>query len=179
VIAISPYDHVLEGAVPGKFARSGKSIYTYRGEDIPFTPLDILERVGEFKTEIKNNPNYGLRRAMRYGYDHIVPTPESRIKVENINGCVLLLAPENDDMWCSEVATRRVEKVLQENNFPHKYECIIYDKASHLLGNIKLKGLKYPLMFKLMLPAEKKHPLECEQARIDSTNRMLKFIEEW
>ncbi|MDR0220730.1 MAG: hypothetical protein LBI54_04915 [Lachnospiraceae bacterium] len=179
VIAVSPYDHVLEGAIPGKYTRSGKSMYTYRGEDIPFTPLEILERVEELKAEVMNNPDYGLRRAMRYGYDHIVPIPESRIKVENINGRVLMLASENDDMWCSEVATRRMEKVFQENSFPHKYECIVYEKASHLLGNIKLKGLKYPLLFRLMLPAEKKYPRECGQARVDSTKRMLEFVEEW
>jgi pimeloyl-ACP methyl ester carboxylesterase len=179
VVGVSPYDHVLEGTVPGRFARTGKSIYTYKGNDIPFTPLDILDHVKTLKAEVRKNPDYGLLRAMRYGYDHIVPSPESRIRVENINGRVLLLAPENDDMWCSEVATRRMEKVFQENNFPHKYECVVYDKASHLLGNVKLKGLKYPLMFKLMLPAERKHPLECRQARTDSTDRMLRFIEEW
>jgi dienelactone hydrolase len=181
VIAIAPYDHILEGAIPGKYIRSGKSTYTYKGEEVPFTPIDIIERAKTLKAEAKKNPDYGLVRAMRYGYDQIAPAIESRIKVENINGRVLLLAPDNDDMWPSEVATRRMEKVLEENSFPHKYECIIYDKASHLLGNVNLKGLpiKYKLLARFMLPAEKKYPLECEQARIDSANQMLRFIAEW
>jgi dienelactone hydrolase len=181
VIAASPYDHILEGAIPGKYVRARKSTYTYKGNDVPFTPIDIIERVKILKAEAKKNPDYGLVRSMRYGYDRIVPTPESRIKVENINGRVLLLAPENDDMWPSEAATRRMEKVLKENNFPHKYECIIYDKASHFLGNINLKNLpiKYWFAAKFMLPAEKKYPLECEQARVDSANQMLAFLEQW
>ena len=33
--------------------------------------------------------------------------------------------------------------------------------------------------FKHLLPAEKKYPGECEQARKDSFKRILTFIEEW
>ena len=41
-----------------------------------------------------------------------------------------------------------------------------------------VKGIK-KLAFNFMIPAEKKYPKECEEARQDSFNRILKFIEEW
>lgn len=54
------------------------------------------------------------------------------------------------------------------------------EKASHMLvdGMEVVKGIE-KLAFNLMIPAEKKYPKECEEARQDSLKRIIKFIEEW
>ena len=60
------------------------------------------------------------------------------------------------------------------------FEWRIYDKASHALtdGLDEMSGYaKWALNH--MLPAEKKYPKECEEARQDSFKLILKFLDEW
>ena len=125
---------------------------------------------------------YGLGRFMRYGYDIIdrKQSPEARIKVENMHADVLFLAVKNDDAWPSDIAVPRMVKKLKEVNYPYRVEYHIYEKGSHALadGLDKMKGYaKFAL--KHMIPAEKKYPRECEEARQDSFRRVLKFLREW
>ena len=130
----------------------------------------------------KNAEGYGIRRFMRFGYDLMEAklNPDSRIKVEEMNADVLLLAARNDDCWPSDVATKRMLEVFQENNYGHQVEAHIYEKGSHALvdGMNEMSGIT-KFLFKLMIPAEKKYPRECEEARQDSFKRIIKFIEEW
>ena len=123
---------------------------------------------------------YGLRRFMRYGYDHNPISEESRIKVENMHADVLLLGVRDDDGWPSEEAVTRMVKILEEVGYPYRVEHHVYDKASHALtdGLNELSGYA-KWAFKNMLPAEKKYPKECEEARQDSFRRILAFLEGW
>ena len=59
VIPVVPYDHILEG-----------SVYTWHGDDIPYTPAKFLD-MGMIKwfRSAKKAKGYGLARFMRYGYD--------------------------------------------------------------------------------------------------------------
>ena len=119
---------------------------------------------------------------MRYGYDMMEKKllPEARIKVENMNADVLFLAVKDDDAWPSDVAVPRMVKVLEDNNYPHRVEWHIYEKASHALtdGLDEMTGYaKWALNH--MLPAEKKWPKECEEARQDSFKRIIRFIDDW
>jgi len=183
VIAVVPFDYVGEGTNP-KNKRLHCSVYTYHGKDVPYTETPFLDNgMISWLRAAKKTKGYGLSRFMRYGYDHGVTTglnPESRVKVEDMNADVLLLAVENDDCWPSEVATRRMMKIFAESNYPHRYEAKIYEKASHaLVDGISEMEFMSKAMFKLMIPAEKKYPVECEEARRDSFKRIIKFIEEW
>ena len=80
----------------------------------------------------------------------------------------------------SDVAVPRMLKVLEEYNYPHRVESHIYDKGSHALvdGLNEMSGMTRFLL-KTMIPAEKKYPKECEEARQDSFARIIKFIEMW
>lgn len=117
-----------------------------------------------------------------FGYDLIEPNlnPDSRIRVEDMNADVLLLAAKNDDCWPSDVATKRMIEVFKEKNYSHRVESHIYEKGSHALvdGMSEMSGFTR-FLFKLMIPAEKKYPKECEEARQDSFKRIVRFIEEW
>lgn len=183
VIAVVPFDYVGEGTNPQN-KRLHCSVYTYHGEDVPYTETPFLDKgMINWLREAKKAEGYGLSRFMRYGYDHGAsagPNPESRVKVENMNADVLLLAVENDDCWPSEVATRRMMKIFEENNYQHRYEAKIYEKASHALTDgMSEMGFMSKAAIKFIIPAEKKYPKECEEARQDSFKRIIKFIEEW
>lgn len=179
VIAISPFDYVMEGA--GKnFSRKYKSTYTYRKRDICFTPNIALDKGAHaLIMEAKRDKRYGLRRAMRYVYDINPPIDESRILIENMKADVLLLAAKADDFWPSDEAVSRMEKILSESNYPYRVKIIVYDKASHLLGNISGMSWILKRLIRLIITAEHKFPVECENARKDSVQQILSFLNEW
>ena len=186
VIPIVPYDYVMQASVQKglSFRSVHKSQYTWHGKDIPYTPTDLLDKMGMlgWLNNARRAKGYGLGRFMRYGYDIIdrKQSPEARIKVENMHADVLFLAVKNDDAWPSDIAVPRMVKKLKEVNYPYRVEYHIYEKGSHALadGLDKMKGYaKFAL--KHMIPAEKKYPRECEEARQDSFRRVLKFLREW
>lgn len=180
VIPIVPYDHVIEGTSQNN-KRLHCSVYTWHGEDIPYTTAEFLDMgMMEWFHRAKNTQGYGLARFMRYGYDQITPTltPESRIKTENMNADVLLLAVKNDDCWPSDEAVPRIVDNLKMANYAHRVTYHIYEKGSHALTTGKI-GFVSKTLSKLMIPTEKKYPKECDEARADSVQRILKFLKEW
>lgn len=178
VIAAAPYDYVLE-CVDDKFRRTGRSTYTYHGEEIPYSPSVLLdESVPKLILKCAFDKRYGLKRMFRFYYDKNPLTEKSRIRVENMKADVLLLASENDDCWPAEISARRVEAILNKNNYPYRVKTVIYEKGSHAVGNM-LNDEKMRKAFKRIMPAEKKYPLECEQARIDSVRQIKSFLKEW
>ncbi|MCR5094813.1 MAG: hypothetical protein K6B72_12675 [Lachnospiraceae bacterium] len=180
VIPVVPYDHVMEGTT-NRFKRLGRSVYTWHGKDIPYAPWALLDQglLRIFRGAVKDK-KYGLKRFMRYGYDHNPVTEESRIRVENMHADVLFLAAKNDDAWPSDEAVPRMVGVLKECGYPYRVESHIYEHASHALtdGLDEMTGYaKWALNH--MLPAEKKYPEECEEARQDSFQRILRFLDDW
>lgn len=180
VIPIVPFDYVMEGTT-SSFKRLGRSVYTWHGKVLPFSPWTIIDKgIPKIFFEAVKDKKYGLSRFMRYGYDHNPVKEESRIKIENMHAAVLFLAVEDDDGWPSSEAVQRMVAVLREKNYPYRVESKIYENASHALtdGLEQMKGYA-KWAFKHLLPAEKKYPEECEMARKDSFKRILTFIEEW
>ncbi len=180
VIPVVPFDYVMEGTT-NSFKRLGRSVYTWHGEDIPYSPWTLIDRgsLRIFSAAMKDR-KYGLARFMRYGYDHNPVTEQSRIRVENMRADVLLLAVKDDDAWPSDEAVVRIADVLKNADYPYRLEYNIYEKASHALtdGLDELSGYTR-WAFRHLLPAEKKYPAECENARQDSFKRLLAFLDEW
>ena len=180
VIPVVPYDHVMEGTT-NNFKRLGRSVYTWHGADIPYSPWILIDQgMGRILANTLKDRKYGLKRLYRYGYDHNPVTEKSRIRVENMHADVLFLAVMDDDAWPSDEAVPRMVKVLRDAGYPYRVEAYIYEKASHALtdGLDEMTGYaKWALNH--MLPAEKKYPKECEEARQDSFKRILRFLEEW
>lgn len=182
VIPVVPFDYVMEGTSSSN-KRLHCSVYTYGDTEIPYTKTPMLDKgmLNWFRMA-KNAEGYGLGRFMRFGYDYISDSlnPNSRIPIENMNADVLFLAAKEDDCWPSDVAVPRMLKVLEECNYPHRVESHIYEKGSHALadGLNEMSGMA-KLLLKTMIPAEKKYPKKCEEARRDSFTRIIKFIEMW
>ena len=179
-IATVPYDYVMEGMKNDLFP-TGCSVYTYRGKAVPFSRYACLNDgfLNGLKGYLKFRKQKGNEeiRVGRYAYDTSEETEDSRIKVENMKSDLLIMTPEWDEVWPSEQAVPRIERILKENNYPYRVKSIIYEKASHALG-IELSGNMGKLAKKLM-PTERKYPDECEWARKDSIKQMLDFLREW
>ena len=75
----------MEGTT-NSFQRLGRSVYTWHGQDVPYSPWTLIdEGLPRIFLSAMKDKRYGLRRFMRYGYDHNPVTEESRIKVEKMH----------------------------------------------------------------------------------------------
>ena len=84
VIPVVPYDYVMEGT-DSQNRRLHCSVYTYHGENVPYTECEMLDRgMLNWLKMAKNAEGYGIRRFMRFGYDlmeaKLNPDSESRWK---------------------------------------------------------------------------------------------------
>lgn len=187
VVSVSGFDFVVEGC-KNFFFRQHKSYFSYHGEDVPYEPAEALSHLGKTLRTWKKDPRYGSKAMNRFYYNECFRnrTDDSRIKVENIHGDVLLLAPACDDTWPSDLAFPRIMNVLEEKNFPYRHECVIYEKASHYLAvppeclsyNGKSEEVTQKILQKFMT-MEAEYPLECRKARQESWNKLVSFFKEW
>lgn len=186
-VVISGFDFVVEGC-KHMVIRQHKSYFTLHGEDIPYEPAQALSHLPATLRRWHKDSRYGARAMNRFYYNEcfLNRTDESRIQVENGNCDWLLVAPGYDDTWPSDEAVKRMMHVLKESRYPHRYECAVYEKGSHLLGMpgealAAMQGgdiEKMQRLLKAMFTMEKKYPEECMAAREDSYQKILSFLQE-
>lgn len=187
-IPVSGYDYVVEGT-KNMFFRQHCAMFNYHGHDLPYSSSECLSHIPSTLAALRKNPNYNMSQMNRYYYIECIDnyTEASRIKAENINGDILLIAPGFDDTWPSEIASRRIMKVLEDKGFPHRHECAIYENGSHALAfdqrcdsEEEKKALdKLNKVMGYILPTEKKNPAACAKARQESYFKMVEFLKEW
>ena len=107
------------------------------------------------------------------------PISSSRIKIENMNADILIIAAKDDDFWPADEAASRMEEMLLKSNYPYRIKSIVYERASHLLGYIPTPNILNKILIKTLIAAEKKYPKECVNARKDSVHHILSFLSEW
>lgn len=185
--AVSGFDFVVEGCRNMLF-RQHRSYFSYHGKDVPYEPAEALSHLAKTLWAWKKDPRYGLYAMNRFYYNECFPnrTEASRIKVENIHGDILLLAPAYDDTWPSDAAAQRMMRVLEEKQFPYRHECVVYEKASHCLA-IPPSCLQWEekseeetrKILASIMTMEKQYPEECDRARVESWNKLVSFFKEW
>ena len=148
VIAAVPSSVVFQG-LGGKpvssWSENGKSI-----PFVPFVPFDY--------SKIVNNQYIEVYKLSLEQADYV---KKAEIKVENINGPVLLLAGKADSMWTSDYMSQMVMKRLDSCNFPYWHKLFSYDNAGHTLND------------SYMIGGTKEGN---KNARIDSEKRTLDFL---
>jgi dienelactone hydrolase len=105
---------------------------------------------------------------------------QATIPVERINGAVLLISGEDDQMWPSTRMAQISMARLREHNFPHPYEHLSYSGAGH--------GIGIPYTPQTMI--EVRHPVDGvlytfggnpesnAHATVDSWRRVTHFLRE-
>lgn len=110
-------------------------------------------------------------------------TEEEMIKVENINGMLVLIAAEDDTLWNAAKYVRRMEKRLQEKDAKSEYQAIVYEHGTHFVLPESMLRMALPVGIKFVLKfvfkAARDFPKECEQTRIDIDNRLSYVIQNW
>ncbi|SHJ80442.1 BAAT / Acyl-CoA thioester hydrolase C terminal [Arenibacter nanhaiticus] len=104
------------------------------------------------------------------------------IKVEKINGPVLLFSGKDDRVWPSSLMADMIEQRLKENNFKYSFQNIKYEEAGHLIssdpesnsnsrtGIINIDGKDYEYEYGGTNEGDYK-------AKQDSRSRLMYFIE--
>ena len=104
-----------------------KASWKYKGIDIPYLPMDKIKGNKTSKIEMEGYWLDGLAKK-----DLL---QKAMIKVEKINGPILLFSGRDDKVWPSSVMADLIEKRLAEHDFEHAFLNIKYDNAGHLIAN--------------------------------------------
>jgi dienelactone hydrolase len=69
------------------------------------------------------------------GLSDSVAVIDAAIKVEHINGPILLLSGADDEVWPSAMMSDMIEQRIKMNNFHFAFENIKYKNAGHLISS--------------------------------------------
>ena len=103
------------------------------------------------------------------------------IRVEQINGGVLLISGTNDEFWPSDPMCGEIMDRLRRNHFAHPFVHLSYEHAGHGMGRpytstVDVNDVRHPLTGQSMrlggTPAGTAH------ARADSWSKVLAFLDE-
>ena len=104
-----------------------KSSWKYKGLDIPYVPMDKISGNQLNSINMLEYWNKGLQKADFIG--------QAAIKVEKINGPILLFSGKDDQVWPSSIMADMIEKRLETNTFEHSFQNIKYENAGHLISS--------------------------------------------
>lgn len=128
-----------------------KSSWKYEGVDIPYVPMNKIKGNESNKIKMVEYWKKGLQKT-----DFI---EQAAIKVEKINGPVLLFSGRDDRVWPSSIMADMIEKRLEANSFKYSFQNIKYENAGHLIssnpddntsyrtGTINISGKNYEYEF--------------------------------
>lgn len=168
VTAVCPTNICSQGFVKKKGVQPLEcAAFRWRGEELPWARLKFS------KAAILRDSLREKGICLRSCYeDAVLHAPEdAQIKVENMGGPVLLIYPEYDGMWPSELSAEIIRRRLKEKNFPYPVKQLGYRYASHMLVPIKSSSVK-------MFRVERKYPEKCWESDIDAFEKTLAFWKE-
>ncbi len=174
VIAYAPSSVSWSNVVLPYNSNTLKPSWKYQGADIPYVPMDKIPGNDSDKIETLGYWESGLAKT-----DFVI---EATIKVEKINGPVLLFSGMDDRIWPSSLMADMIEQRLEENNFQFSFQNIKYENAGHLIssnpesnydyrtGIMNINGKDYEFEFGGTTEGDKK-------AKLDAKMRFLEFME--
>ncbi|WP_438961891.1 acyl-CoA thioester hydrolase/BAAT C-terminal domain-containing protein [Nonlabens sp.] len=151
-----------------------KPSWKYLGEDIPYIPMDKISGNDSNKIGTLEYWKSGLVKT-----DYVT---EATIKVEKINGPIILFSGKDDKVWPSSFMADMIEQRIEENNFKHSFQNIKYEKAGHLIsshpeinsnnriGHMNINGKDYEFEFGGTSEGD-------EKAKKDAKIRLMEYLE--
>ena len=191
-IALTPSDFIWQGFAQGdkdgckEWPIENESLFTYRGKPLPYMPFCYKhpEYYHIIKAESKRTKDSTNSLKLFEDSELAHPiTEEEKIKIENINGQLLVIGADDDVLWNTGKYIRRMQQRL--NEIPHnvKAEMIVYEHGTHFVFPQSLLDSMLPifsnLFVKLAFAAAKKYPKECKQTRIDIDKKVTETINNW
>ena len=164
----------------------GASTLSKDGKPLPYMPFvykhpDYWRVIQE---ETKGTGNYLCSRRLFDDSEKNREHPEDEmIRIEDINGYLLLIGADDDTLWDAGKYVRRMEKRLENKSHRCKYKAITYEYGTHFVLPESMLRLALPIGLKvfmsLMFKSAKEHPKECEQTRKDIDREIREAIKSW
>jgi dienelactone hydrolase len=129
VIAQKPSFPVFQGIGKG----GSSSSWSYKGQPVPFVPY---YKPFDYSKVVNNQ----WRELFELTLTQTDVVEKAMIKVEQINGPILILNGKEDKMIPSGQMGEMIIKRLKENNFPHWYKHVAYENAGHTFSGKYLMG---------------------------------------
>jgi dienelactone hydrolase len=106
-------------AFPALTSGASTSSWTYNGKEVPFVPAPWAAVPSMIK--------HDLRRAFEIMLEDKEAVGKAAIKVENINGPILLVSAKEDEMWPSTEMSNEMMKRLNAQQFKFTHEHLAVD----------------------------------------------------
>lgn len=103
-----------------------KASWTYKNEDIPYIPM--AKMTPNASSEINTLAYW------KSGLEKLEDVKLASIKVENINGPILLFSGKDDGVWPAAQMADNIEKRIETHHFKHAFYNIQYKNAGHLIS---------------------------------------------
>ena len=176
VVAASPLHVVVQtGTVNGGIRFAKGSPFSRNAEALPYSGVTEKE-AEDYLKRIKLNFLKKLEPDMLFYYEDMLKRehdPEADIRVEAINGPVLLISGGADVMIPSKRSCEQVMKRLENNAFRYPHVHLNCEILSHYTAMFRPAG-------SWLFRVERKHRKECEANRAASWEYTLRFLrEEW
>ncbi len=174
VVAYAPSSVSWSNTVLPFNSNNLKPSWNYQEADIPYVPMDKISGNNSNKIETLAYWKNGLSKT-----DFVA---KAAIKVENINGPILLFSGRDDRVWPSTFMADMIEKRVNQHNFKHPFQSIKYENAGHLIssnpemtsdirtGKMNIDGKDYEYEFGGTKEGD-------DKAKKDAAIRLMAFIE--
>lgn len=191
-IAVTPSDFMWEGVIREKKdgcserPAEGTALLSYKGEALPYMPFVYRhpEYWNSIKKESEDTDNFIAARRLYDDSEKAHPISEEEfIKVENINGMLVLAGAEDDALWDTVKYIRRMENRLKSRPRKCKFKVIIYEHGTHFLFPESLAKKMLPAgmgaLLRFMFRAGREYPEECREARTDFDKKISAALRIW
>ncbi|MCJ8167104.1 acetylxylan esterase [Pontibacter sp. E15-1] len=108
---------------PAQTLTANTSAWTYNDKEIPYMKIPFKA----FWASLQGDS----QRISEIIIEEQEKTLNGVIKVEKINGPILLLSAKNDELWPSGYMSNQIENRLRENNLKYYYENYLFDGKHH------------------------------------------------
>ena len=164
VIASTPSNIVWQGL--NKNNRPSKySSWSYQGKEIPYLKFNYLAAL-KFIVKKKLGKSAQISDIYKESLNSSKAS-KNTIAVEKINGPILLISGEKDEIWTSKTFCESIIKRLDKSNFKNNIEHYCYKNSGHFI-TLPYQGLR----------EDQNNPEAIVKANKDSWNRTLIFLNE-
>lgn len=172
--------YVPSGVVWGAMGQYGAA-WTYQGTPVPYVPLIPTAEFTLDQRKRSRKAPMAYTPLFLANLENTAAVEKAIIAVENINGPVLLISAQDDQVWPSTLMSEMVIDRLAQHNHPYPYEHLSYEGAGHFIIGPPYfpttpTQLRHPLTRKLM--ALGGHAKGNAFAQADSWTRVLDFLKE-
>ncbi|MGH2478551.1 MAG: acyl-CoA thioesterase/bile acid-CoA:amino acid N-acyltransferase family protein [Ktedonobacteraceae bacterium] len=110
------------------------SSWSFHGQDLPYVPIRFTAESGQaMRQAMQEHTAFALSPSILHSLEHAdaETIAQATIPVEKIQGPVLLVSGQDDQMWPSSLLSDMVIKRLVQHQFSHAYKHLAYPDAGH------------------------------------------------